>query len=53
MPSKATKQANLMAACAHGSGYKKCPPMKVSKEFNQADKGRGIINAKTTKKKST
>ena len=37
MPSTSIKQAKLMAACAHGSGYKECPPMKVSKEFNKAD----------------
>lgn len=47
MPSKSTKQANLMAACAHGAGYEKCPPMKVAKEFNQADKGRGMIGKKS------
>lgn len=38
MPSKTKKQARFMAACAHGAGYKSCPPAKVSKEFNQADK---------------
>ena len=27
-----------MAACAHGAGYKSCPPKSVAKEFNQADK---------------
>ena len=48
MPSKSTKQANFMAACAHGAGYANCPPSKVSKEFNQADKGRGIIGKRTT-----
>jgi hypothetical protein len=32
-----------MAACAHDAGYKSCPPKKVSKEFNQADKGTGIL----------
>ena len=35
-----------MAACAHGAGYASCPPAKVSKEFNQADKGSGIIKPK-------
>ncbi len=29
-----------MGACSHGAGYASCPPMKVAKEFNQADKGR-------------
>lgn len=43
MPSSTPKQANFMAACAHGAGYSSCPPAKVSKEFNQADKGTGII----------
>lgn len=42
MPSKTPKQARLMAACAHGAGYAKCPPAKVAKEFNRYDKGAGI-----------
>jgi hypothetical protein len=35
-----------MAGCAHGmkpKGKRKCPPKKVSREFNQADKGTGLI----------
>ncbi len=40
MPSKSLKQAKFMGACSHGAGYASCPPAKVSKEFNQADKGR-------------
>lgn len=54
MPSKSPKQARFMAACAHGAGYKSCPPEKVSKEFNQADKGTGMIKRaikEVTKKK--
>ena len=43
MPSKSKPQARLMAACAHGATYKKCPPAKVAKEFNRADKGTGIL----------
>ena len=43
MPSKSVKQAKLMAACAHGATYKKCPPAKVAKEFNDADKKTGIL----------
>lgn len=43
MPSKTPKQARLMAACAHGAGYESCPPKSVSTEFNQADKGTGIL----------
>lgn len=46
MPSKSPKQARFMAACAHGAGYSSCPPAKVSKEFNKADKGSGILKAK-------
>lgn len=45
MPSKTKKQAMLMAACAHGAGYRKCPPMSVAKEFNRAD-----TNARVMKK---
>lgn len=40
MPSKSKAQARLMGACAHGAGYDKCPPAKVAKEFNEADRGR-------------
>lgn len=47
MPSKTPKQARFMAACSHGAGYKSCPPAKVSKEFNQADKGTGILSKKS------
>jgi hypothetical protein len=52
MPSKSAKQARFMAACAHGAGYEACPPMRISKEFNQADKGTGILshNRKSSRK---
>jgi hypothetical protein len=44
MPSKSKAQKRLMAAVAHGwkpPGAKKPPvPVKVAKEFNQADKAR-------------
>ena len=43
MPSKSKKQARFMAACAHDAGYASCPPKKVSKEFNQADKGSTLL----------
>ena len=43
MPSKSPAQARLMAACAHGAKYEKCPPPAVAKEFNAADKGTGIL----------
>ena len=46
MPSTSRKQARFMAACAHGAGYRSCPPSKVSKEFNQADKRTGILKGK-------
>jgi hypothetical protein len=45
MPSKSAKQARFMAACSHGAGYSSCPPSKVSREFNQADKGSGILRS--------
>lgn len=38
MPSTSKKQAKFMAACAHGADYDSCPPKKVAKEFNDADK---------------
>lgn len=43
MPSKTLKQAKLMAGCSHGAKYKSCPPTKVAKEFNKADKKTGIL----------
>lgn len=49
MPSKSKAQARLMAACAHGSGYESCPPMKVAKEYNKADKRTGILRKKSPK----
>lgn len=52
MPSTSKPQARFMAACAHGAGYSSCPPAKVSKEFNQADKGTGILKARQAKGKT-
>jgi len=48
MPSKSPKQARMMAAAAHNPQFAKKVgvPGKVAKEFNQADKGRGIIKPK-------
>jgi hypothetical protein len=43
MPSKSPSQARLMAAAAHTKGGYGGVPQKVGKEFNKADKGRGII----------
>lgn len=43
-----------MAACAHNAGYDKCPPMNIAKEFNEADKGTGILghNKKSVREKA-
>lgn len=46
MPSRSKKMANLVAACSHGADYDKCPPKKVAKEFNKADKITGILKGK-------
>ena len=55
MPSKSQAQARFMAACAHGANFDSCPPGKVSKEFNQADKGSKLLSMamknRPTKKK--
>lgn len=51
MPSKSPSQTRLMAACAHGAGYPSCPPAKVAREFNQADKG-GVMLGKSQGSKS-
>lgn len=47
MPSKTPKQARTMAGAAHNPAFAKKVgiPQKVAKEFNQADKGTGIIKA--------
>ena len=48
MPSKSKAQARLMAAAAHSRAFAKKVgvPQKVAKEFNQADKGSGILRGK-------
>lgn len=48
MPSKSKPQARLMAAAAHSKAFAKKAgiPQKVAKEFNQADKGTGILKGK-------
>jgi hypothetical protein len=48
MPSKTAKQARTMAAAAHNPKFAKKVgiPVKVAKEFNQADKGTGKIKPK-------
>jgi hypothetical protein len=48
MPSSSAKQARTMAAAAHNPKFAKkvgIPP-KVAKEFNQADKGKGLLRKK-------
>lgn len=52
MPSSSPAQARTMAAIAHGwkpKGKAKGIPVSVAKEFNKADKGRGIIKPKKRK----
>ena len=53
MPSKSPKQARLMAAAAHDPKFAKkvgVPP-KVARDFNQADKGTGMIRKPKARKK--
>jgi ribosome assembly protein YihI (activator of Der GTPase) len=52
MPSKSSKQANLMAAAAHDPKFAKKVgvPTKVAKKFNKADAGKGIIGRNIKKK---
>ena len=51
MPSKSPKQARLMAAAAHNRAFAKKVgvPQRVAREFNQADKGTGILKKKKRK----
>lgn len=51
MPSKSPAQARLMAAAAHDPKFAKRAgvPRGVAKEFNQADKGTGILRKKRKK----
>jgi hypothetical protein len=52
MPSTSPAQARLMAAVAHNPGFarKVGIPQKVGKDFNQADKGTGILRKKRKKR---
>lgn len=52
MPSKTAKQARMMAAAAHDPKFAKKVgiPQKVAREYNQADKGRGILHQAMKKK---
>lgn len=51
MPSKTKKQARTMAAAAHNPAFarKVGIPVKVAKEFNEADAGTGILRGKRKK----
>ena len=53
MPSVSAKQARLMAMVAHNPGMAKQTgvPVKVAKEFNQADAGRGLLNMPVRRKR--
>ena len=46
MPSKSAAQARLMAAASHTKGGFGGVSKKVGKEFNIADKGKGMIKLK-------
>jgi len=47
MPSHSPAQARMMAAAAHNPEFAKKVgvPVKVAKEFNQADKGKKLAEA--------
>ena len=47
MPSHSPAQARMMAAAAHNPKFAKKVdvPVKVAKEFNQADKGKKLAEA--------
>lgn len=53
MPSKSKKQARTMAAAAHNPKFAKKVgiPQTVAREFNQADKGTGILRKKRKSKR--
>jgi hypothetical protein len=53
MPSKSKKQAKLMAAAAHDRSFASKVGVKqsVAREFNQADKGTGILRKGGKRKK--
>ncbi|CAB4192656.1 hypothetical protein UFOVP1244_56 [uncultured Caudovirales phage] len=51
MPSKSPKQARFFAAAAHNPAFAKKAGVstKVAKEFNEEDKGTGILKKKRKK----
>lgn len=52
MPSKSPAQARLMAAAAHTPGGYGGVPQSVGEEFNQADKGSGILSRLSKKSRN-
>jgi len=52
MPSKSPAQARLMAAAAHTPGGYGGVPQSVGREFNQADRGGGLLSKAMHKKKA-
>ena len=55
MPSRSPAQARMMAAAAHNPAFAKKVgvPASVAKDFNQADKGTGILRKAMNGKSST
>jgi hypothetical protein len=51
MPSKNVRQARLMAAAAHTPGGYGGVPQSVGREFNQADKGSGILSPRSKRRR--
>lgn len=51
MPSRSSAQARTMAAAAHSADFAKKVgiPRGVAREFNAADKGRGLLRKKRKK----
>ena len=51
MPSKSPAQARMMAGAAHNPAFAKKVgvPQAVAKEFNQADRAKGILKKKKGK----
>jgi len=51
MPSKSMPQARMMAGAAHNPSFAKKVgvPQAVAKEFNQADRAKGILKKKKGK----
>ena len=54
MVSKSPRQARMMAAAAHDPAFarKVGVPMKVARDFNQADKGTKLLSRAMRKKRT-